>query len=388
MNDFIPYGRQNISDGDIDAVVQVLKSDWLTTGPNVDEFEHSLSQHSQAKYCIAVCNATAALHIAYMALEIGKGDAVWTSPNTFLATANAAIMCGASVDFVDICSKTYNISVESLEKKLIEAKKTGTLPKLVVPVHFGGQSCDMQKIAKLSQIYGFKIVEDASHAIGGDYQGEPVGNCQYSDITVFSFHPVKIMTTAEGGALLTNDKGLNDKLRLLRTHGMTRDSQLMENESEGGWYYEMVSMGYNYRITDIQCALGSSQLKRLNGFIDERHAIADRYSKLITDSKITLPFQNNDVRSSFHLYPILVESYSRKQIFDYLRNNSIGVNVLYIPLHIQPYYKKLGFELGNYPNAEKYYSQTIALPMYSGLSQPQQIYVTDKLQKAVAKYGQ
>ena len=387
MKEFIPYGRQNISEEDIDSVVKVLKSDWLTTGPNIDEFENSLTQHSQANHCIAVCNATAALHMAYLALGMGNGDSVWTSPNTFLSTANAAIMCGATIDFVDICPKTYNMSVDSLEQKLIAAKKTNTLPKLVVPVHFGGQSCDMQKIAELSDKYGFKIVEDASHAVGGEYQGKPVGCCQYSSITVFSFHPVKIITTGEGGALLTNDDSLNRKLRLLRTHGMTRDSNLMEKTSEGDWYYEMASMGYNYRITDLQCALGTSQMKRLNKFIDERHSIANRYSDLLCDSRITLPYQHKDTRSAYHLYPVLVSSESRKQIFDYLRSYSIGVNVLYIPVHLQPYYKKLGFQKNAYPNAEHYYAQTIALPMYCGLTESQMTYVSDKFLKAVKEFS-
>ena len=387
MKDYIPYGRQNISDDDINAVIKVLKSDWLTTGPSVNDFENALTQHCKAKHCIAVCNATAALHIANLALGIGKGDIVWTSPNTFLATANAAIMCGATVDFVDICLKTYNMCLDSLEQKLIDANKNNTLPQLLVPVHFGGQSCDMKKIAQLSQRYGFKVVEDASHAVGGQYQGKPVGSCQYSDITVFSFHPVKIITTAEGGALLTNNDELNNKLRLLRTHGMTRDSQFLENKSEGDWYYEMVSMGYNYRITDLQCALGSSQMKRLNDFIDERHSIAERYSQLIKESKITLPFQNNDTRSAYHLYPILVSSNIRKQVFDYLRSHNIGVNVLYIPVHLQPYYKNFGFKTNDFPNAEKYYTQSIALPMYCGLTETQQSFVVDTLQEAVEKFG-
>jgi UDP-4-amino-4,6-dideoxy-N-acetyl-beta-L-altrosamine transaminase len=380
MKEFIPYGKQNISADDIDAVVETLKSDFLTQGPTVVSFEKAISEYCSVSYSFAVANATCALHLAYLALDVGKGDIVWTSPNTFLSTANAAIMCGAKVDFVDICPKTYNLSTKSLEKKLAEAKANDKLPKVVAPVHFAGQSCDMQKIYKLSKEYGFKIVEDAAHAIGGKYKDKPIGSCEYSDITIFSFHPVKIITTAEGGMLTTNDDKLAQKIFLLRTHGMTRDPELMTKKSEGAWYYEMLDLGYNYRITDMQCALGLSQMSRLDEFVAKRHAILKKYEELLSNCKnITLPYQFEKSYSGLHLYPIVVPSNKRKEVFEYLRNNGIGVNVHYIPVYLQPYYQKMCFERGYCPNAEVYYNGAISLPMYPDLTGEQVKYICDKI---------
>jgi len=380
----IPYGRQNISQSDIDAVIETLQSDWLTQGPAVTAFENALKSHCTSQYAVAVCNATAALHLAYLSLEIGKGSLVWTSPNTFLSTANAALMCGADIDFVDICPKTYNMSVEALIEKLQKADKEGRLPSLVVPVHFAGQSCDMAEIHKLSIKYGFKIVEDAAHAIGGKYLDKPIGNCKYSDITIFSFHPVKIITTAEGGALLTNNKDLFDKISLLRTHGMTRDPEKMNKPSEGAWYYQMVDLGYNYRITDIQCALGLSQMKRLEEFVNKRHSVRNQYESLFSNIEdVIVPYQSTDSYSSLHLYPVQVGKDKRKEIFDILRASQIGVNVHYFPVHLQPYYRRLGFYEGYCPNAENYYHSAISLPMYPDLTQNQIEYVATKLKEAL-----
>lgn len=369
MNEFIPYGRQSINEEDIKRVIDVLKSDWLTQGPCVTQFESALQYYTGAKYAYAVCNATAALHLSYLALELGKGDILWTSPNTFLSTANAALMCGAVVDFVDICPKTFNLSVEALEEKLIQAKKINKLPKIVVPVHFAGQSCDMKKIFELSKEYGFKIVEDAAHAIGGRYLKQPVGSCQYSDITIFSFHPVKIITTGEGGVVMANSKMLADKIALLRAHGMTRDQEMMTKIAEGDWYYQMLELGYNYRITDIQCALGMSQLKRIDEFVANRHIARQSYERLLSHiEEINLPYQSKDSYSALHLYPIEVPEVHRKKLFAYLRINKIGVNVHYIPVYMQPYYEKLGFKGGCCPNAEAYYNRAISLPIYPTLS--------------------
>ncbi|AXA33392.1 UDP-4-amino-4,6-dideoxy-N-acetyl-beta-L-altrosamine transaminase [Francisella adeliensis] len=377
---FIPYGRQNISEDDITAVVETLKSDFLTQGPAVTLFEDAIKQYCGVKHGFAVANATCALHLAYLALDIGKGDIVWTSPNTFLSTANAALMCGADVDFVDICPKTYNISVKKLEQKLIEAKKTGKLPKVVAPVHFAGQSCDMKEIWQLSQEYGFAVVEDAAHAIGGKYLDKPVGSCEYSDITIFSFHPVKIITTAEGGMLTTNSNELSTKISSLRTHGMTRDSKLMTKESEGPWFYQMLDLGYNYRITDLQCALGLSQFTRLDIIVSKRHEILGKYRKLLSDKAgVIIPEQAEYSYSGLHLYPIQVPKEKRLEIFEHLRASNIGVNVHYIPVYLQPYYEKLGFNKGYCPNAESYYESAISLPMYPDLTDEQIKYICEKL---------
>jgi UDP-4-amino-4,6-dideoxy-N-acetyl-beta-L-altrosamine transaminase len=370
---YIPYGRQDISDEDIQAVVEVLKSDFLTQGPVVPKFESLVAEICGAKYATAVNSATSALHIACLALGIGKDDLVWTSPNSFLASANCAVYCGAKIDFVDIDPRTYNLSAEKLEEKLINAKKIGKLPKLVIPVHFSGQPCDMEKIFSLSQEYGFKIIEDASHAIGAKYKNEPVGNCKYSDITVFSFHPVKIITTGEGGMTLTNDKELQIKLYRLRSHGIVRDSREMTHPPDGPWYYQQIELGYNYRLTDIQAALGLSQLNRLDQFIKRRHEIANIYKNLLIDKSIVLPYQNPENYSSFHLFVIRIKTkefkISHKQAFEQLRNSGILVNLHYIPIYRQPFYSKFGFKLSDFPETEAYYSEAISLPMYPGLTE-------------------
>lgn len=381
----IPYGHQSISEKDIKAVVEVLHSDFITQGPYIEAFENALSTYCHAKYAIAVCNATAALHLAYLALGVGKNDIVWTSPNTFLSTANAALMCGASVDFIDICPITYNISSDCLEEKLKQAAYKNKLPKVVTPVHFAGQPCDMQKIYQLSQQYGFYIVEDASHAIGGKYLDNPIGSCQFSDIAVFSFHPVKIITTGEGGALLTNKKHLEYKIRQLRTHGMVRDKSEINNKNEGPWYYEMLDLGYNYRITDIQCALGLSQIKRLDQFVKKRHAIKKIYDNLLANiPDLTLPKQDKKNYSALHLYPIQVPAEKRKKVFNHLRANGIGVAVHYIPVYLQPYYQTMGFTNGYCLDAERYYQSAISLPIFPDLQAEQIDYISQCIKKGLA----
>ena len=383
----IPYGKQDINQQDIDAVLEVLQSDFLTQGPQVPLFEKTVADYCGAKYGVAVNSATSALHIACLALGLGEGDTLWTSPNTFVASANCGLYCGARVDFVDIDPKTYNMCADKLEQKLIQAKADNKLPKIVIPVHFAGQSCDMQRIHQLSQQYGFKIIEDASHAIGGKYLDKPVGGCQYSDITVFSFHPVKIITTAEGGLATTNQPGLAEKMQLLRSHGVTRDPKLMTKESEGGWYYQQVDLGFNYRMTELQAALGVSQMTRLGDFVATRHHLQERYDELLKDLPVITPFQNPDAYSALHLYPIQIEldkvTKSHKQIFEELRQNGIGVNLHYIPVHTQPYYQEMGFKQGDFPNAEKYYSRAISIPMFQGLTLEMQNQVVETLKKVL-----
>tara|TARA_A100001011_G_scaffold338849_1_gene369934 strand:+ start:4660 stop:5826 length:1167 start_codon:yes stop_codon:yes gene_type:complete len=362
----IPYGKQNINQDDIDSVVEVMKSDYLTQGPITPKFEIELKEYCQAKYAVAVINATSALHLAYLAIDIGENDIVWTSPITFVATANAALYCGAEVDFVDIDPKTYNLCSNSLEEKLIEANKKRKLPKAVVVVHLSGQSCNMLEIHKLSVKYGFKIIEDASHAIGGKYMNKPVGNCDYSDITVFSFHPVKIITTCEGGACVTNDYKIFSKLYKLRSHGVVRNQDEMVNLSHGPWYYEQIDLGFNYRLNDLQSALGISQLKRVDSFVKKRHLIAKKYdSKLKALDNIITPYQLKDSYSSYHLYIIRVDESkgeSRKIIFERFRDNGIYVNIHYIPIYKHPFYAKLNYE--SLPNSEKYYSEAISIPIF------------------------
>jgi len=377
----IPYGKQDITQADIDSVVGVLKSKFLTQGPQVPLFEKIVAEYCHSKYGVAVNSATSALHIACLALGLGKDDYLWTSPNTFVASANCGLYCGAKVDFVDINPLTYNLSSEELEKKLIQAKKDNKLPKIVIPVHFAGQSCDMKKIHFLSKKYGFKVIEDASHAIGGKYLDEPIGNCKYSDITVFSFHPVKIITTAEGGMATTNSKELAEKMQLYRSHGTTRNEKLMTKESEGDWYYQQVTLGFNYRMTELQAALGVSQVQRLDEFVARRHVLQERYDSLLSGLPIIRPYQDKCSYSALHLYPIQIDDKSRKYVFNELRNAGIGVNVLYIPIHTQPYYKNLGFKEGDFPNSEAYYSQTISLPLYQGLEFKLQNKIIDTINK-------
>ena len=382
----IPYGKQDINSADIDAVVDVLKSDYLTQGPQVPLFEQSISAYCGSNYSVAVNSATSALHISCLALGLGKDDWLWTSPNSFVASANCGLYCGAKVDFIDIDPLTYNLSTHKLEEKLIKAKELGLLPKIVIPVHFAGQSCDMVKIKALSDEYGFAIIEDASHAIGSSYLGELVGNCLYSDITVFSFHPVKIMTTAEGGIATTNCKNLAQKLRLHHSHGITRDQDLLNEKLIGPWYYEQISLGFNYRMTELQAALGISQLQRVDGFVSNRHVLKKRYDLLLEDLPLTLPYQFKDCYSSLHLYPVQIDiakkvAKSRKQIFIELRENNVGVNVHYIPIHMQPYFQNLGFKKGDFPNSEAYYQSTLTLPMFSSMTSEQQDEVVTVLNK-------
>lgn len=383
----IPYGRQDISDADIQAVVDVLHSDFLTQGPAVPAFEKAIANYCGAEYAVAANSATSALHIACLALGVGKGDVVWTTPITFVASANCALYCGAQIDFVDIDPRTYNLSVEHLAEKLVRAAKLGRLPKVVIPVHLCGQSCDMSGIYKLSQQYGFKIIEDASHAIGGKYVGEPIGNCRFSDITVFSFHPVKIITTGEGGMAMTQDAQLAKRMQLLRSHGITREAADMTHAPDGPWYYQQIDLGFNYRMTDMQAALGLSQMQRLDEFVTKRHAIAKRYEDLLTDQPVITPCQLTDSYSSLHLYVIRLKLKkivsTHRQVFETLRAAGIGVNLHYIPVHTQPYYQMLGFKTGDLPEAERYYAEAISLPMYPGLTEEQQDQVVEALNLAL-----
>lgn len=384
----IPYGRQDINQQDIDAVVDVLQSDFLTQGPMVPAFEKSIMDACNAKYAVAVNSATSALHTACLALGLGKGDWLWTTPNTFVASANCGLYCDAQVDFVDIDPRTYNLSVKALEEKLITAQKEDKLPKVVIPVHFSGQPCDMAAIYALSQKYGFKIIEDASHAIGGKYKGEPIGNCRYSDITVFSFHPVKIVTTAEGGMAVTNDPKLAEHLNLLRSHGITRDDSLMTKSADGPWYYQQIELGYNYRMTDMQAALGVSQMQRLDEYVAKRHELSERYNQLLKDLPITLPWQSSDSYSGLHLYVIRLQldqiNKTHLEVFNGMREAGILVNLHYIPVHLQPYYQDLGFEEGQYPEAEQYYKEAISLPMFPTMTEDQQNQVVSTLKELLA----
>ncbi|MEL0659634.1 UDP-4-amino-4,6-dideoxy-N-acetyl-beta-L-altrosamine transaminase [Psychromonas arctica] len=381
----IPYGKQEITQKDIDAVVEVLKSDFLTQGPQVPAFEKLLMDFTSAQYAFAVNSATSALHIACLSLGLGKGDYLWTTPITFVASANCGLYCGANIDFVDIDDKTYNLCPIKLKEKLIIAEKQGKLPKVLVAVHLCGQPCDMKAIHALALEYDFKIIEDASHAIGGKYLNSIIGACKYSDITVFSFHPVKIITTAEGGAALTNDKTLATKMNLFRSHGVTRDPELMIGESDGGWYYQQVELGYNYRMTELQAALGVSQIKRLSEFVAARHILAHRYNELMLDLPIRLPYQLPDTYSGLHLFVIRLDldkiTKTHQQVFNELRENGIGVNLHYIPVHTQPYYRNLGFKFGDFPVAECYYQNAISLPMFHLMSKTQQDEVVSVLTK-------
>ena len=385
----IPYGRQDINQQDINAVVEVLKSDFLTQGPQVPAFEQAIIDACDAKYAVAVNSATSALHIACLALGLGNDDWLWTTPNTFVASANCALYCGAKVDFVDIDPRTYNLCAKQLEKKLIAAQKVGKLPKIVIPVHFSGQSCDMQAIHELAKKYGFSIIEDASHAIGGKYKGEPIGNSRYSDITVFSFHPVKIVTTAEGGMAVTNNAKLAEQLNLLRSHGITRDEELMTQDMDGPWYYQQIELGYNYRMTELQAALGLSQMQRLEAFVIKRHELASRYDNLLHDLPITLPWQHPDSYSARHLYVIRLQleqiNITHLDVFNALRAAGIQANLHYIPVHMQPYYQKMGFASGQFPEAEKYYKEAISIPLFSAMTEGQQDTVCSTLKTILSK---
>lgn len=383
----IPYGRQDINQADIDTVVEVLKSDYLTQGPMVPRFEQSVAMHVGARHALAVNSATSALHIACLALDLGPGDWLWTSPVTFVASANCGLYCGAKVDFVDIDPRTYNLCPQALENKLKEAEAAGRLPKVVVAVHLCGQPCEMDKIHALGKRYGFRIIEDASHAIGGKYKGEFIGNCRFSDITVFSFHPVKIITTAEGGMALTNHAELANKMALLRSHGITRDPAQMTHEADGPWYYQQIDLGFNYRMTELQAALGVTQMERLDQYVASRHQLARRYDELLTDLPVTTPWQHPDSYSGLHLYVIRLQldkiNKGHRQVFEALRAQGIGVNLHYIPVHTQPYYQRMGFKAGDFPEAERYYAEAISLPMFQTLSEGQLDQVITALREAL-----
>lgn len=383
----IPYGKQDINQADIDAVVETLCSDLITQGPVVPTFEQKVADYCGVRYAVAVNSGTSALHIACRALGVAPGDKVWTTPITFVASANCALYCGAGVDFVDIDPRTYNMSPKKLAEKLEQAEQQGKLPKVVIPVHLCGQPCDMSAIYELSRIYGFRIIEDASHAIGGRYNDEPIGGCFYSDITVFSFHPVKVITTAEGGMAVTNDPEVARRMGLLRSHGITRDEEDMTRPADGPWYYQQIDLGYNYRITDIQAALGLSQMKRLDNFVAQRHAVAKRYDELLRDLPVTTPWQHPNGFSGMHLYVIRLKldeiRKTHREVFESFRQQGIGVNLHYIPVYLQPYYERMGFNPGYCKEAESYYQEAISIPMYPGLTVELQFQVVKALRKAL-----
>ncbi|MDA9102984.1 UDP-4-amino-4,6-dideoxy-N-acetyl-beta-L-altrosamine transaminase [Candidatus Thioglobus sp.] len=386
----IPYGRQDINQSDIDAVVEVLQSDFLTQGPVLDLFELTVANYCGAQYTIAVSSATAALHIACLALDLGDNDWLWTSPNSFVSSANCALYCGAKVDFVDIDPHTYNMSVELLTEKLVQAEKIGKLPKIVIPVHLCGQSCDMAAIHALSQKYGFKIIEDASHAIGGKYKNEAIGNCRFSDITVFSFHPVKIITAGEGGMALTNNPELADLMQRYRSHGISSDaSQMKPRPADEIWNYQQIRLGFNYRMTDIQAALGVSQMKRLGEFVQKRHKIAEFYNDELPKLPLQIPLQHEDCYSSYHLYPIRIKlnetKQSQRQIYEALQLSGINVNLHYIPIYRQPYYESMGFKAGYCEEAEKYHKDVLSIPMYPKISTTQQTFIVESLRLALSE---
>lgn len=384
----IPYGRQEVIQADIDAVVAVLQSDFLTQGDMVPRFEKCITDACDAAHAVAVNSATSALHLACAALGVGPGDWLWTTPVTFVASANCGLYCGAQVDFVDIDPRTYNLCPEALARKLAQAASENRLPKVIVAVHLCGQPCDMQAIASLARRHGIKLIEDASHAIGGRYLDQPIGNCAYSDITVFSFHPVKIVTTAEGGAAVTNDDALAARMALLRSHGITRDPAQMTQEPDGPWYYQQIDLGFNYRMTELQAALGVSQMARLDAYVARRHVLARRYDRLLADLPVTIPWQSPQGYSGLHLYVIRLHldaiSSSHRAVFESLRAQGIGVNLHYIPVHLQPYYARMGFRSGDFPLAERYYAEAISLPLFPAMSDEDQDRVVAALRRSLA----
>ena len=382
----IPYGKQTVSQADIDSVIAVLKSNYLTQGPCVPKFEHAVSTYCGVEMAVAVTSATAALHITLLALDVGVGDQVWTSPVSFVASSNCALYTGADISFVDISIGTYNIDMDLLEKKLEVAKKCGELPKVIIPVHLSGRPCDLKKLFELKKIYGFHIVEDASHAIGATYKGSKIGSCQYSDACIFSFHPVKIITTGEGGIVTTNSKELGERLAMLRSHGITRDPKKL-SQYDGDWYYEQQELGYNYRMTDIQAALGISQLQRIEKFIQKRVSVAAQYRDILKSKGVILPISDDDTyQSSWHLFIVRIPSsnrQSRKSLFDYMRSNGVQVNIHYIPIYRQPYYKnKYNYDPQNFPASENYYSTAMSLPIYPTLNLKDQTFVCDLFDQA------
>jgi UDP-4-amino-4,6-dideoxy-N-acetyl-beta-L-altrosamine transaminase len=383
----IPYGRHSLSEEDRRAVADVLGSDWLTQGPEVGRFERAVADSCGARFAVAVNSGTSALHIACLAAGLGKGDRLWTSPNTFVASANCGLYCGGEVDFVDIDPGTCNLSVPALEAKLREADRKGALPKVLVPVHFAGQSCEMEPISRAAERYGVTVIEDACHAVGGGYKNTRVGGCAYSAMTVFSFHPVKIVTTAEGGMVLTNREDLYERLVRLRSHGITRDPSRMVGDCDGPWYYQQIDLGFNYRMTDLQAALGRSQLRRIDEFVDRRRRLAERYMGAMEGWPATYPAQHADARSAWHLFVIRLKTgeirRTRREVFEALRAAGIQVNVHYIPVHTQPFYRRLGFREGDFPEAERYYREAISIPLYFGLSEPDQEYVIAKVREAL-----
>jgi UDP-4-keto-6-deoxy-N-acetylglucosamine 4-aminotransferase len=384
----IYYGKQSVSEADIAAVEAVLRSDFLTQGPAIERFEQSVAEYCGAKYAVAVCNATAALHIACRAAGLSAGDTLWTSPITFVASANCGRYCGADVDFVDIDARTYNMSVEALSEKLHRAKAAHKLPKIVVPVHLAGQACDMKRIRALSEEYGFTVLEDASHAVGADYLDTKVGSCAFSDMTVFSFHPVKIVTTGEGGMILTNDKALYERLVLYRSHGITREPAKMTHAADGAWYYQQIDLGYNYRMTDLQAALGCSQMQRLDAFVTRRRELAVRYDELLRDLPLVTPRVMEGTAPSWHIYVVRLDferiGKTKEQIFAAMKERGVVLNLHYIPVHLQPYYENLGFERGDFPHSEAYYEEALTLPLYYDLTNEQQDEVVAALREALA----
>jgi UDP-4-amino-4,6-dideoxy-N-acetyl-beta-L-altrosamine transaminase len=384
----IPYGRQDITQADIDAVVETLRSDFLTQGPVTPRFEKAVADYCGATHAVAVNSATSALHLACRALALGPGDWLWTTPVTFVASANCAVYCGARVDFVDIDPKTSNIGVAALERKLVEAKREGCLPKIVIPVHFAGEPCDMAAIHALANRYGFRVIEDASHAIGARHEGSPVGSCRYSDITIFSFHPVKIITTAEGGMAVTNNAALAGRMALLRSHGVTREPALMTRPSDGPWYYQQIDLGFNYRMTELQAALGVSQMDRLDDYVANRQRLARRYDEGLTGLPVVSPWRDPCSYSALHLYVVRLRldriAKTHRAVFESLREQGIGVNLHYIPVHTQPYYEAMGFSASDFPEALAYYGEAISLPLYAALTDTEQDIVLAALRSAIA----